>query len=388
MGLGALLILILLSILGNKRSLDDDESLLQSLLKENQHFQLNPNNVFGVFNPENKQEIGYVFKGESMGYGGPLEVAVLVDTSIIIQNLIITSHNETPSYVTKVLRNEFQWQIIDKSYKDDFILQMDLNAVSGATYTSRAIAEAAREACQSIAEKQIGFQLPDPIVHSIKFGSPEILLILLYALSLFGTYSKIRWKKSLRWGIMIVSLITLGFWLCIPLSLFKINSFLLGYWPNWHTGMYWYLLFGGGLLTLLLTNKRVYCSWICPFGAAQNCLGFLGKAKNRLKGRIGNITQWIQRALAFVAIATALYFRNPGTLNFEIFGTFFKLTGSTVLFLLCAVYVLSAMFTKTPYCRSLCPVTPIEEFILMLKKWILPKQISISANNRKNEEYN
>lgn len=386
LGFGAILILILLSILGNKRALVNDEPLLQSLLNENQHFQLKPNNIYGVFSNENSLESGYIFKGESMGYGGPLEVAVLVDTSILIQNIIITSHNETPSYVSKVLKQEFQWQIIDKSYKDEFRLERDLDAVSGATYTSRAIAEASREACQGIAKEELGFQLPNPTAHSINFGLPEILLILLYALSLFGVYSKIRWKKTLRWGILIVSLITLGFWLCIPLSLLKINSFLLGYWPDWHNGMYWYLLIGGGLLTLLLTNKRVYCAWICPFGAAQNCLGLLGKAKNRLKGRTSDIAQWIQRTLAFVAIGSALYFRNPGTLNFEIFGTFFKLTGSTVLFVLTAIYVISSMFTTAPYCRTLCPVTPIEEFILMLKKLIWPKQISISTNNRKNEK--
>jgi NosR/NirI family nitrous oxide reductase transcriptional regulator len=371
LGLVALLILILASILGKKQSINDNESSLLSLLKENHHLQENSNNIYDVFKEQNTRASAYIFRGESMAYGGPLEVAVMVDTNIVIQTLIITSHNETPSYVTKVLKQQFIRQIIGKTYTDEFSLESDLDAVTGATYTSRAIADASKEACQKIAEEQKGVILPDSTKNSMKFGLPEILLILLYALSLYGVYSKIKWKKTLRWGIMIFSLLTLGFWLCIPLSLFKINSILLGYWPDWHTGMYWYLLIGGGFLTLLLSNKRVYCTWICPFGAAQSCLGFIGKAKNRLQGRTKFIVLWIQRILAFATIASALYFRNPGTINFEIFGTFFNLTGTTFLFVLTAVYMLSSLFTINPYCHTLCPLTPIEEFILMLKKWML-----------------
>ena len=316
-----------------------------------------------------------IFSGECMGFGGPLEVAVLVDTGIVIQNLIITSHNETPSYVTKVLGKGFQWQIIDKTYTDEFNLEADLDGVTGATYTSSAIAGAAKEACMNIAVEQRGFQLPESTAQSIKIGIPEILLVLLYALSLYGVYSKKRWKITLRWSILIISFIVLGFWLSIPLSLLKINSFLLGYWPDWHTGMYWYLLIGGSILTLLVTNKQLYCSWICPFGAAQDCLGALGKAKYKIHGRSKDILKWVQRGLAFAAIAAALYFRNPGKFNFEIFGTFFNLTGSTILFVITAIYVLSSLFIKRLYCDTLCPIRPFEEFLLMMKKWVMPKKM-------------
>lgn len=375
LGLAALLILLVLSILGYKHSLNDNESLLLGLIGENQHLRLNANNIYEVYMDEDVQESAYIYYGECMGYGGPLEVAILVDTNIVIQNLLITSHNETPSYVTKVLGKEFQWQIIDKTYTDEYSLETDLDGVTGATYTSNAIAGAAKEACLKIAEEQIGFQIPYSTKPPIKIGLPEILLLLLFALSLYGVYSKISWKKRLRWGILIVSLIILGFWLGIPLSLLKINSFLLGYWPDWHTGIYWYLLIGGTILTLLVTNKELYCHWICPFGAAQDCLGLIGKANYKIRGRTGNILKWVQRALAFAAIAAALYFRSPGKLTFEVFGTFFNLTGSTVLFVITAVYVLSSLLISRPYCDTLCPIRPFGEFLLMMKKWMMPKKL-------------
>ncbi len=52
LGLFALLILILLSVLGYKRSLDDNESLLLSLLGEKQRLELNSNGIYGVYEDE------------------------------------------------------------------------------------------------------------------------------------------------------------------------------------------------------------------------------------------------------------------------------------------------------------------------------------------------
>jgi hypothetical protein len=112
LGLLALLILILLSILGYRCSLDDNESLFLSLLGEKQCLELNSNGIYGVYEDENVQESAYVFTGEGMGYGEPLEVAVLVDTSVLIQKLIIITYNETSSYVSKVLGEAFPRQMI------------------------------------------------------------------------------------------------------------------------------------------------------------------------------------------------------------------------------------------------------------------------------------
>jgi len=375
LGLLALLVLLVISLLANRRSLNDNEALLLDLIGENQHLRLNSNNIFEVYTNEDAQGSAFIFSGESMGYGGPMEVAILVDTNIFIQNLLITSHNETPSFVSKVLGKGFQRQIIDKTYTDDFDLGTDLDGVTGATYTSSAMAGAAKEACLKIAEEQAGFQRPKSIVPPIKFGLPEILLILLFSLSLYGVYSKIKWKKALRWSILLISLLVLGLWLSVPLSLLKINTLFLGYWPDWHTGLYWYLLIGGTILTLLLTSKDIYCHWICPFGAAQDCLGVFGKAKYKIHGRSKDILKWVQRALAFAAITAALYFRNPGKFNFEVFGTFFNLTGSTILFVITAIYVLSSMFIRRPYCDSLCPIRPFGDFLLMMKKWMMPKKM-------------
>ena len=384
LGLIALLLLITASISGYQRTINDTGSVLQGLVEEHQYLRLNSEKIYEVLDTDSSQNKGFIKTGEYMGYGGPLEVAVRVDNHLVIQDLIIISHNETPSYVKKVLHRDFLKQIIGLTYTDEFNLEEDLDGISGATYTSRALAGAAKNAIREIALELADYQVPEDIKPRYSFGLPEILVILLFALSLYGVYQHINWKKRLRWAIMLVSLFTLGFWLSAPLSILKINSFMLGYWPEWQMGLFWYLLIGGTILILLVTNKNIYCSWICPFGAVQDCLGVFGNARYQLKGRTRRILLWAQRALAFSAIAAALYFRNPGKFHFEIFGTFFNLTGTTILFVITGIYVVSSLFISRPYCDTLCPIRPFGEFLLMMKKWMMPKNVKL--NNLTYEE--
>lgn len=369
-------LLLFAGFLGFNRSESSIVPYLNQLVNGNEQFEQISKNTYKVVSVQGEFESGFIVIGEGNGYGGPLKVAALIDTNTSVRKLIVIEDNETPGYVEKVHDQKFHRQLIDKNYHHSFKLEDDLDAVSGATYTSAAIAEATKIACYTIAQEQKGIQLPELIKPSIKFGIPELLLIALYIMSLLSVYFKLKWKKTLRWIIMILGLLTLGFWFSVPLSLLKINSIIIGYWPQWHTNLYWYLLIGGGLITLISTNKRIYCNWICPFGAAQSCLGLIGGAKNSIKGKGKNYIVWIQRGLAFIAIATALYFRNPGKFSYEIFGTFFDFTGSSILFAITALYVLASMVIKRPYCNTLCPITPVEEFLLMFKRWIIPKKIA------------
>ena len=140
-----------------------------------------------------------------------------------------------------------------------------------------------------------------------------------------------------------------------------VNQALLGYFPPMHTYLYWYILLGGIFLVLTIDNKNPYCSWFCPFGAAQECMGQIGGAKITLLGRVKNFFKWFLRGLALQSIIIALLFRNPGLSGYEIFGTLFKLTGSELQFALLGIVLVVSMFIKRPWCNFLCPIAPVME---------------------------
>jgi polyferredoxin len=170
---------------------------------------------------------------------------------------------------------------------------------------------------------------------------------------------------------MLTGLFLLGFVYNQPLTLSRINQFLLGYWPEWQTNIYWYLLLGGILFVFTVDNKNPYCEWFCPFGADQECMGVIGGAKNRPIGRFRKPLQWLTRGITWAAIIIALVMRNPGVTSYEIFGTLFNLTGSNIQFILLGIILVASLFIRRPWCTYLCPLKPVTDLYRTFRKWII-----------------
>jgi hypothetical protein len=330
------------------------------------------NELYAAYVDESKSELlGYVAIAKASGYGGPLTMAVGVDPEGVVVGVVIADHKETPSWMTRVMDASFINTLIEKPYTDDFVLGEDLDGVTGATYTSQALAEATLEGSQVVAA-HLGLPVEEPEPTKIVFGIPEITLIALFVVGFFGHQRKFKYTKQARWAAMIVGMIVLGFIYNKPLTLSMVNQALLGFWPQWQTNLYWYLLLGGIIFVFTVDNKNPYCSWFCPFGAAQECMGAIGGSKVRSPGRqTRHVLKWTQRGLAWFAIVIALWFRNPGISSYEIFGTLFKLVGTSWQFVLVGMVLIVGLFISRPWCAYLCPLHPVDEFIRLVRKWIL-----------------
>jgi len=162
----------------------------------------------------------------------------------------------------------------------------------------------------------------------------------------------------------------LGFIYNAPLTMANIHSLLLGFWPQWQMNLYWFLLIGGILFLLAIGNKNPYCQWFCPFGAAQECMGVIGGAKAREPKRYRELLRWTQRGLALFAVVVALWYRSPGLSSYEVFGTLFSFTGSSIQFVLLAIVLIASLFIKRPWCNHLCPLRPVMDFIRLIRIWM------------------
>ena len=325
-------------------------------------------NIFICFQEEDESKvIGYICNQEANAYSGPLEVAVLVDTTGMVLNLVVVSQKETPSYFKKVMKEQFPKKLTGKSYSDPFIAGEDFDAISGATFTSAGIAIAVREGSRKIAVSQLNLPVIETVPPKIRFGIPEITLIVLYMMVLIGLQAKKRVKRAIRRVTMIIGLIVLGFWFSVPLSLGKINLFLLGYWPQWQTSIYWYMLIFSVFGLILINKKKWYCNWFCPFLAVQECFAFIGGGKVRIGRKMLYWFTMFQRTLTWLAILLAFYYRTPAQLDYELFSTLFNLTGSIFLFLLLALFLMASMFIKRPYCQVLCPVNALNDLMLEIR---------------------
>jgi len=362
----SLILVVTAGALGLRREAREVHHYLNGIIPEGHYAIAFGGERFAIYDADSLSPDSYLINESSPAYGGEMLVSVLIDTSGVILDLRVARHRETPSFMEKIERKALRKSLIGKSYDDPFVIGADVDVVSGATYTSQAIISCAQKGSGSIARDQLSLKVTEPEAPHLEIGIPEIALLVLYLLALIGIYKMKRFKKAMRWITMLGGLFILGFWFSVPLTLSKLNTFLMGYLPDWHTQLYWYLIIAGFMLSIFLTRKNIYCNWICPLGGLQECLGVVGGAKPRFSSRFNKSMKWVQRGVALLAILLALYFRNPVQLNYEIFGVAMSLTGATNLFILTGFFIVISVFIKRSWCTYLCPIVPVEDMLRLL----------------------
>ncbi len=316
------------------------------------------------------QLVGYAGHGEAPGYGGPITLVVGLDPAGAVTGVRIVRQRETPSFFRLLEREGYLDQFEGQPFDAGFQLGRDLDAVSGATFSSEGVAAATRQAVRAVAAEGLGRELP-PDPTPIRFGIPEVVLILLYVVGYIG--HKLRsaiWRTRIRWATLITGLVVIGFIYTLPFTITQVVSLLSGYWPDWHTNLYWYLLLGGIAFVTTVDAKNPYCSWFCPFGAFQECLAALSGARHYRPRRWNAALTWVQRGLAGSAIVLGLAVRRPGVAGYEPFGTLFDLRGTPIQWIFLGLVVAASLVIYRPFCNYLCPLDPVVDFVAEVRRQV------------------
>ena len=225
----AILSIILAGFIGARLSGGDvASSLIESFPEADRFEPQNGGSAYQAVQSATNEVLGYVAIATANGYGGPMKVAVAVDLDGNIHGLSIISTKETSSWMQKVMETDFIHSLLGKSFLDSFQIGLDVDGVTGATYTSRAIAEAALSGSQFVAEKYLGLSVPNAEVPKVEFGLKEITLMVLFAIGYFGHQGNFKYKKQARWASMLIGMVVLGFLYTRPLTLSDVNKVLLG----------------------------------------------------------------------------------------------------------------------------------------------------------------
>lgn len=334
----------------------------------------------GYGGPDGQQIIGYAQVGTAPGYGGPVDVLVGIDPDGVVIGAQIIKHHETPGFFRLLGREKFLAQFIGSGYRETLGDADAIDAVSGATVSSEAVAMGIRQAVRAMAGDTLNVSVP-PEKRPVVIGAPEMVLVALFAVSFVLHRVRRRSVKHYgRWAVLLVGIVTLGFLYNKPLTLANVISLLTGYWPDWRTNLYWFLLLGGIFSVTLIQGKNPYCSWFCPFGGVQEVLGTFTGAKPYLPRRIYNRLRWAQRALAFSAIVLGLALRMPGAASYEPFGTLFNLKGSWPQWALLVLVLLASLVIYRPFCNYVCPLSPVVDYVQDARNWT--RGLWVNRNNR------
>lgn len=356
---------------GGARIADNQQEMVNQLLIKGESLKQIHTGLFHAETANQSTPIEFIGLGNGVGYGGRTEVALTVSPQGDIQRIAVISSKDTSSYLDKVVQSDLMALLLGKNIK----APLGIDGVSGATVSSNALSQALELAADSVRVELFGFSLVEDKSALVHFRLLDVMAILMFALAVWVNKTRHRKKYLFNWALLLTSMCLFGFYSSTLISSSTMGILISG---AWLTGLGNYtslILLSLVLLYIVVSNRNVYCSTLCPFGAAQECLAKLGNAKTTSLNDL--VFEWFPRALLLTTLCFGLYFRNPASLSYEPFGIMFGMIGSLYLFVLTALTVITALVVKRPWCRTICPMNPMNDFVRFNRQWmrsILNKQ--------------
>ncbi|KLV03858.1 hypothetical protein ABT56_17360 [Photobacterium aquae] len=295
-----------------------------------------------------------IFAAFGNGYGGPLVITFELDKSQRIRNVALVNHVDTPGYVVNVLNQRLLDRINGKKITDAFVGGRDIDGVSGATLTVNGITEAVRKAAHEEAELH-GLTI-DTVTTSWCFKLSDAALTLLVLMVLFERKMPTVIRKYHIMLVGVLSVMVIGYWANIALSVASVSSLMLGYWTPPKQNPSLYILLLTVMLGILWLGKNLYCSQLCPFHHIQRWLHKLGKNNLPLAGWVNHYGAQVIGVLLWLALVLIFVTRNPAVASYEPFSMLFSLEGVGVQWYILPLALFGSFFIKDYWCRLFCPL--------------------------------
>lgn len=306
--------------------------------------------------------VGWGAAGSATGYGGAVTVALASDVTGTVRAAALLEYRDTPGLGGSM--QPLLASLAGRGVETPLAIGEDLDAVTGATFSSGGVAAAARAAAERIVGR------PREARRGPAFGAPEAAVVLLFATAWLARHRRRlspQARSLLRSLVLLASLATLGFLWNRPWVIAFPARLAAGDWPSLPGHLYWYLLLLALLVGFDRSGRSPWCPWLCPFGAAQDLVGLAGGARRR---RLGARRFFLaaKTLLLVAAVASALAFRSPAAASFEVFAALFRGRGSPQQVAVLVFVGLAALVVSRPFCHWLCPVDVLERTLGGLRR--------------------
>ncbi|MBN1803699.1 MAG: 4Fe-4S binding protein [Sedimentisphaerales bacterium] len=302
---------------------------------------------------------------ESWGYRDQIATLVGVNANGEITGVKVLSEFESPRYTKGLLADEswFLKQFEEKDASDNFILEGDVDAITGATITSSAVTRSIKAGLELVAEQILNKQVAkdNPVEHlyfqHLLWQKDFIFLWIMVGLAFWSFFKK---KESLRYFILGLSFAYLGILMGGGFSTNDILRLLSGHNPVFLNNLYWYSLV---IIAIGLTifAGRFYCGWLCPFGATLEVLYRLVPIKRTITGEADRYLKVVKYVNLGILLMIGLLLGNNILAIYlvgiiEPFATFFNLHGDLISWMWLILMLVFSSVVSRFYCRYFCPL--------------------------------
>jgi Na+-translocating ferredoxin:NAD+ oxidoreductase RnfG subunit len=348
-------------VIGQIAAQTDYEALLQEQMPDVKLTRSQVNKELPVvyrMQVDNAQSADALVMSEGIGYGGILVIAIKArptDDGARLNEILMLSHKESPSFMQQLNNKRFFEQFAGKSVTDNFIIGDDIDAVSGASVSSAGFTAAIREAVHlgAVRHLRLSPTWQQPGWH---FGINELILIALFALAFFGVYRRDKMAKYARSLVLVGTLVFIGFYANASLNLGNIASIFMGYIPSPQQHPMWWIMMLGTLGSIVILGRNIYCHQLCPFMVVQDLLQKLSGVKLRIKPEVQRKSRTLIFFLSWLALILIFLSTHPALGSYEPFAMMFSLEGLGIQWYILPIALVGAMFVPKFWCRMFCPV--------------------------------
>jgi len=310
------------------------------------------------------RRIGYVLRTAPIsngitGYVGPTDTLIALDNDMRVIGVKIRGSEDTKEHVRDIVSDEYflkTWT--GKSW--DEVAGMDpkaagIEGVSGASLTSLCIANGIQHRFQHL--NKLAASAP-----RFQFGRADVGIVLVLVGAVLFAFTHLRSRTWLRRGFQVILIGYLGLW-----NGRLIAQSLLAGWAEsgipWRLAPGLVLLTGAALLFPWTTRRALYCSHICPHGAAQEWMGRLSRWRLPLPHGLDAGLRWLGPMLLVGVIFIAIVHVPFNLAAIEPFDAYLIKTASRATIAIAVGGLLASFFVPMAYCKYGCPTGTLLSFV-------------------------
>ena len=298
-----------------------------------------------------------VLAKDVQGYGGPVPLKIHIDKDGRLTAIEAEPNAESPSFFdrAKELFSRWQGKTIDEAMAED------VDAVSGATFSSKAIIRNVQRGLayakqHGLADGGNGAQ-EESAEHTVATGWTLGSIVALIAVLLGAVVPLFTNNRRLHLVQLVVNVVVLGLWtgtfvsytLFLRLFAGGVSLSAIG------TLAAPLLMLIVALLYPLAGRSGHYCAHVCPFGSAQELAGKLSRRKLRITPRVLRVLTALRNLLWGVLMALLLTGTCTAWIDYELFTAFIYSSASVWVIVLAMLFLVLSVWVPRPYCRFVCP---------------------------------
>lgn len=298
-----------------------------------------------------------VLAKDVQGYGGPVPLKIHIGKDGKLTAIEAEPNAESPDFFdrAKELFSRWQGKTIDEAMAED------VDAVSGATFSSKAIIRNVQRGLayakqHGLADGGKGAQ-EESAERTVATGWTLGSIVALIAVLLGAVVPLFTNNRRLHLVQLVVNVVVLGLWtgtfvsytLFLRLFAGGVSLSTIG------TLAAPLLMLIVALLYPLAGRSGHYCAHVCPFGSAQELAGKLSRRKLRITPRVLRVLTALRNLLWGVLMALLLTGTCTAWIDYELFTAFIYSSASVWVIVLAMLFLVLSVWVPRPYCRFVCP---------------------------------